>query len=418
MSEAAPQETRITVREVLTLTALGALYLVQGMPFGYQVDVLPVVLREQGASYTVISIAKALALPWALKVFAAPFMDAYGSPRFGRRKTFILPLQIGLATSMFAASVLPVTESLYTLCALLFAMNFFAATMDVAVDGLALDTLRARALGYGNAVQVVGFRLGMILAGGVLASRVGDIGLEGMFLVMGGVTVLVHLVTWLFPENKLDLVEVREAPRMGSAVTRTFRAIIAKEGRAIVLFILFYKAGESIADSMWRPMLVDSGYGLEEIALYVNTFGAGAAVLGPFFAGALIRFLGVHRALLFLLGLRVIPVAGELSVALGSRAHDFVLGVTMLEHFAGSAVTTATFALMMTVVDPRVGATQFTTLATIEVIGKMLVGWLSGLVADGLGTVRAYAIAVALTLAFAVVGPVLSRRALDTRAAA
>lgn len=418
MSEAAPEESRITLREVLTLTALGALYLVQGMPFGYQVDVLPVVLREQGASYTVISVAKALALPWALKVFAAPFMDAYGSSRLGRRKTFILPLQAGLATSMLAASVLPVSESLYTLCAPLFAMNFFAATMDVAVDGLALDTLRARAFGYGNAVQVVGFRLGMILAGGVLASRVRTIGLEGMFFVMGAVTAFVHLVTWLFPEQKLEVVEVREAPRMATAITSTFRAIIAKEGRAIVLFILFYKAGESLADSMWRPMLVDSGYGLEEIALYVNTFGAGAAVLGPFAAGALIRFFGVQRALLFLLALRVLPLTGELAVALGERSHQLVLTVTLIEHFAGSAVTTATFALMMTVVDPRVGATQFTTLATIEVIGKMLVGWLSGLVADGLGTVRAYAIAVMLTLGFALVGPVLSKRALDGHAPA
>jgi PAT family beta-lactamase induction signal transducer AmpG len=179
--------------------------------------------------------------------------------------------------------------------------------------------------------------------------------------------------------------------------------------------VLLYKAGEGIADSIFRPMLVDAGLGLPEISLYVNTYGAGAALLGPVLAGALVRYIGVQRAIVLLVVLRVFPLAGELAIALGSHAHDFIIAVTLLEHLVGSAITTVTFALMMSVVDPRIGATQFTTLATVEVLGKMLIGWLAGPMGDLLGVATTYAIALVFTLAFAYYGPILSRGALAAR---
>ena len=136
-------------------------------------------------------------------------------------------------------------------------------------------------------------------------------------------------------------------------------------------------------------------------------------LIGPLLAGFLVQRFGIAKALLFVIVLRIVPIAGELCVVLGVHAHGFVIAVTLLEHLIGSAVTTLAFALMMTVVNPRVGATQFTAYATLENLGKGTLGYLAGPIGDALGLVFTYALALALTVAFACVAPGLIRRALD-----
>ena len=64
---------------------------------------------------------------------------------------------------------------------------------------------------------------------------------------------------------------------------------------------------------------------------------------------------------------------------------DIIVPLTCAEHFFGGLLTTAMFSLMMASVDRRIGATHFTLLASVEVIGKAAPGLLSGLMADTLG---------------------------------
>ena len=80
---------------------LASLYLVQGLPFGFQAAALPAFLREAGVSLTEIGFLDLLALPWLLKALWSPVVDRFGSSRWGRRRSWILPLQLVLA---FAAA--------------------------------------------------------------------------------------------------------------------------------------------------------------------------------------------------------------------------------------------------------------------------------------------------------------------------
>lgn len=416
MNDDVADDSRITPAEVLKLLALGLLYLVQGLPYGYLVHVLPITLREEGVSLTMIALAQMLALPWMLKVFIAPWVDANGNHPFGRRKSLILPLQLALAATMALAMALPVAESMPALCGVLLLMNVFAATMDVPVDGLAVDTLRPRTVGFGNAVQVSGFRIGMIIAGGSLMQYL-DVGLGTFFGLLAGGVLLVHFITWFFPERRSQPNAAREPLDVSGAIAATKRTLFAKDGRALVVFILLYKAGEAMADSVFRPMLVDAGLTQADISLYVNTYGSATALMGPVMAGFLVQRFGVERSLVFLISLRVVPIAGELCVVLGMHSPTFVIGVTLFEHLVGSAITTLAFALMMSVVDPRVGATQFTALATLENVGKGTLGFLAGPIGDGLGLVFTYVLALVLTFAFAFYAPSLIRRSLALRTA-
>jgi hypothetical protein len=76
---------------VTKIVLLFMLYIAQGLPFGFQVIALPLVLREHGHSLTAIAFTSALSLPWFLKPLWAPFVDGYGASR----RAWILPAQAG-----------------------------------------------------------------------------------------------------------------------------------------------------------------------------------------------------------------------------------------------------------------------------------------------------------------------------------
>jgi hypothetical protein len=81
---------------------LGSLYFSQGLPFGFFTQALPVMLRQQGWALGEIGLSSLLALPWALKFLWAPLVDRHSLPELGRRRSWILPLQV-LGAGILAA---------------------------------------------------------------------------------------------------------------------------------------------------------------------------------------------------------------------------------------------------------------------------------------------------------------------------
>ena len=107
------------------LLPLLALYFSEGLPFGFQAIALPLLLRERGVSLEAIGLAGLLSAPWLAKAFWAPLVDRYGSRRFGRRKSWIVPMQAGLALCSLAAAQ---QQSPLAVAAIVLLMNALAAT--------------------------------------------------------------------------------------------------------------------------------------------------------------------------------------------------------------------------------------------------------------------------------------------------
>ncbi|MCP3138748.1 MFS transporter [Pyxidicoccus xibeiensis] len=391
------------------LALLCMLYFVQGLPFGFQATALPVYLREQGVSLTVIGFASVLWLPWGLKALWAPAVDRYGSARMGRRRSWILPMQAGLAATCAAASLVTAPELLPVLLGLIFLMNLFAATQDIAVDGFAVDTLRPDELGPGNTAQVVGYKLGQLTGGGLLlwaAERTG-LGWSALFVAMA-VLCLAAFAVMLF---------VREAPvREELAATRTtLKQVLARLKEALLLpgtgwlllFIATYKLGESMSDVLYKPFLVDAGITSGQIGLWSGTWGTLASLLGSVAGGVLAVRMPMLGAVGLTAALRVVPLLGRWLLATSGVTDPGVIGVTLAEEFFGGALTTAMFAFMMSRTDRRIGATHFTLFASLEVWGKAPAGPLAAWLADpkhglGLGYANVFMLGLILSVAFLV----------------
>ncbi len=390
---------------------LSALYFAQGLPFGFQSNALPLYLRELGLSYTQVALARALALPWALKVLWAPLVDRFGSSRFGRRKSWIVPMQVLLATTCVVAAFFPLSnDTLIPFLGCVLAMNLFAATQDIAVDGLAVDLLDKRELGAGNAAQVVGYKVGMITGGGLLVALAAKAGWSSLFLSMA-VLCLLAMAAVLFVKEPAP-VEVAGVKRLGwKELFSRIRQLLARPGVGwLLLAVASYKMGETLADAMFGLWMQDVHHiPKEQIALWLGTWGVVFSLAGSFVGGVLATRAKLKTAVLIAAGLRVIPLALQWALVAGfaSPTAQTVVPLTCAEHFFGGILTTTMFALMMSSVDRRIGATHFTLLATIEVIGKSVPGLASGKLVDLVGFSPVFAASVVLSVAFLLVVPLV-----------
>lgn len=381
------------------LAVLFMLYFVQGLPYGFQSGALIAYLRASGVSLGTLGlIGLIIPLPWVAKILWAPLIDRWWLRGLGRRRSWIVPLQLALAAACGAAAFTQPESQLMPLLGLVVCMNFFAATMDIAVDGLAVDQVAGRQLGYVNIAQVVGYKVGILTAGGVLLMLSERIGWQGMLGSMAALVLACCLVT---------LVAVREPDPAEQGAPESVREVLGRLVRAVnvpgvpwlLLFIASYKFGESMSDSLFRPFLVDAGFSPAQIGEW-NTYGTIGSLAGSFLGGVLAAQAGLMRALTITAVLRVAPIAGLLVLVLGTPTAAGVIAVTVAENFFGGALTTAMFAYMMSRVDRTIGATHFTLFATVEVLGKMVAGSGANMTAGAIGYVPVLWLAVALSVAF------------------
>jgi MFS family permease len=370
------------------LTLLFVLYVCQGLPGGFLAVVLPVILREQGVDLATIGFASMLSLPWIAKVLWAPVADRWYWPKVGRRRSWLLPAQAGMLLVTLTFVHVSPDGGLMPVLVLFFVLNIFAATQDVAVDGLAVDLLDEDELGPGNGAQVAGFKVGNLLGGGVLLALSGVLGWAGDFWLMSGVIAVAMLM----------VVRTRE-PAVGPNVDHeTVGAVLRRLGRALraqgVAFwgLLFYaKFGESLGGAMLKPLLVDAHWSRARIGLIDGTFGSIATILGALGAGWLVRTHGWRRVLGLGAagqGLALLALAAYVSGPISSWGYGALAAV---EAAFGGAVGVGIFSLAMSHRDKAVGASQFTVAQVVYMGGAAVAAPIAGVVASAFG----YPVAVA-----------------------
>ncbi len=363
------------------LGLLTLLYFCQGLPGGFLAVALPVILLRSGADLKTVGFAGLLSLPWMLKIIWAPLVDRYGHRGFGERKSWLVPAQLGmLAVTLVLAQVDPVA-ALPTVALLFVVLNVFAATQDIAVDGIAVDLLADEELGPGNSAAVSGFKLGNLFGGGVLLALVGWLGWRGDFYVMAGFIGVALLIVLRWSE-----------PPRAERPQGTTREVLARLwsslrqlGLPFVGFIAFAKFGETFGGSMVKPMLVRHDFSDAMIATIDVTAGGVATIVGA----ALVGWASFHRGWRPVLG---VAAAGQglTLIAMGLAAYGVVTPVSFLpfsiaENGFGGAVGVGVFALAMGGRDKAVGASQFTALQVIYMSGASLAYPLAGTVADAVG---------------------------------
>jgi len=386
---------------VWKISVLSVLYFAQGLPFGFQSKGLKLALTELGLPMAAVTLSSALSLPWSFKPLLAPFVDRHGSERLGRRKSWILPLQLGLAVSCAAAAFATPSAHLTALLVAVFFMNLFAAAQDVPVDGLAVDLLGAQELGAGNAVQVVGYKVGMLVGGSILVSQLPVLGWQLMCLTMAGLCLAVTGAVALVREPP------RPAERSGALTWRELgqrlKVLVTNQGAGwLLLFVATYKLGETLVDVLFEPWLLRvQRIELSVVAIY-GGWGMVGSLVGSAAGGLLATRLPPLRAVGWAAAVRSLSLIAMWAMVAGLVPTDSttIIAVTTVEHFFVGLLTTTMFAYMMSQVDKRIGATHFTLLAAVEVAGKSVPSLAAGAFVDAFGWAPVFLAGLVLSAAF------------------
>jgi MFS family permease len=382
---------------------LSALYVAQGLPYGFFTQALPVLLRDAGLSLKAISATSLLFLPWALKFLWAPFVDHRGT-----RRQWLLSLQVAAVGGALLLTQVDLSRGYVTVLAAAFLFNIVAACQDVATDGLAVRILDSKERGLANGIQVGAYRIGMILGGGLLLWIFARSGWATMFACMAGLLAL----------TILPVLPLREPPRAAATTQSTAQVALGWAERlrvpgmaALIVLICGYKFGDSMVASLVGPFMRDAGISKEMIAVMKGTVGSLASLAGAA-AGGWYAFRAGRRAALLTCGLlQTASLLFYVAAAFGHGGMAMFWAGNVAEHLFGGMATVALFTLMMDAADPAHAGTDYTLLACAIVVAMGLANFTAASIADAVGYGPTFVIGFAISL----VGCLALVRSLDRR---
>jgi PAT family beta-lactamase induction signal transducer AmpG len=227
------------------------LYFAQGIPRGLLQIAMPAWLASQGMSaYAVASYLSIVILPWVFKMLTGPLMDRYQYPAMGLRRPWVLGAQLGMALSLCLLTYVddPINQ-MTLLTAIAVFVNVFAATQDVAVDGMAIDLVPESEQGRINAFMSCGKAVGWSASAALSGAMLGTVGLGTTALLGAAVSFLVFLIFLgvreregerFLPWTSGKSVAPQQSDHSLVSVIRSLQEVLWTRSSIVIFLVLFF----------------------------------------------------------------------------------------------------------------------------------------------------------------------------------
>ncbi len=166
MSDRSPSlSTRFAAWHRLAVVTL--LGFASGLPLALTGQAMQAWLSVEGIDIATIGFLSLVGLPYTFKFLWAPLMDRFELPWLGRRRGWLVLTQLGLAGALMLMAATSPSAATRSFALLAVLVAFVSASQDVVIDAYRTDLLPAHERGFGSSLYVLGYRLAMILSGGV-----------------------------------------------------------------------------------------------------------------------------------------------------------------------------------------------------------------------------------------------------------
>ncbi len=395
---------------------IGALlYFAQGIPHGLLAIALPAWLVSEGASAPQIGTYLAvIALPWAFKLVTGPLMERFEFLPMGRRRPWVLGAQAGLSLALLALTrVDDPTAQIGLLSLVGFLINCFAATQDVATDGMAIDVTPLNEQGRVNAFMSFGKAMGWSLTAAASGIMLATWGLAVTAILSSAVSALAVLAVIAVREREGERIlpwgagaaaTLSTASESFGSVMRQANSVLWTRTSIVVMGVMFmdgliYGYGQAL-----MPFAAVNLFGYS--AAQWSQLVAGMGLVGAIFAlglGPLIDRLGARGALAVMIAL-----VGLHAFALSQTQQlwentTYVRVMLSLYVVLLPIVMVAAMALAMAVCSGAISATQFAVYMSVANLGHTMGSKLYGMVAEQATYVQSYAFVSVLVAVMIVV---------------
>jgi len=383
--------------------ATGAMmYFAQGIPQGLLAIAIPAWLASLGVGASDIgSYLAVIVLPWAFKLVTGPFMDRFEFLPMGRRRPWVLGAQLGLSLSLLALMLIEnPAEQIGLLMMIGVLINSFAATQDVAVDGMSIDLTPTREQGRLNAFMSFGKAAGWASTSAVSGLLLVTWGMKVTAMLAAGVAgiVLIAFVFVLEREGERTLPwtrgkagSVHKPGNSFSAVFGGIQEVLWVRTSVIVMMIMFFDGLVTGYGQALMPIAAVQlfGYTTPQWSQLVAIMGLTGAFLA-LALGPLIDRFGAKR-MMFL----TVSLVGANAFLIAQTQHlwqdtTYVRVVLSIWIMMLPVVMVCVIALAMAICSRSVSATQFAIYMSLANLGYAAGSKIYGSVADSSTYVETY----------------------------
>ena len=354
-----------------------------GLPLLLTLSVLQAWMKEEGVDLTVIGLMALVGLPYTLKFLWAPVLDRYTIPIFGRRRGWLLLAQTALMLAIIGLSATNPAQSPWMVALAAFWVTFFSASQDIVIDAYRREDLADEELGLGSSLYINGYRVGMLLASGGGLIMADHIPFSMVYLIMAACLLPGILTTLLTPEPNTP----QGTPQtLHEAIVQPFVEYFSRsEAIWILMFILFYKIGDTMASTMTTPFYLDIAFSKTEIGSIVKLFGFWATIAGSLAGGLIMLKIGIYRSLWIFGVLQAISTAGFALLAQIGHSVPALAAVIAFENLSSGMGTAAYAAFMASITNKKFTATQYALLTSLMGIPRVVASAGTGFMAKHMG---------------------------------
>ena len=384
-----------------------------GLPLYLLLQMIPTWMRDNQVDLKTIGLFSLTSLPYVWKFVWAPLLDL--PPRFTnlpRRKGWAIITQVLLILCMLGLMVLNPIENIKEIAGVAVIIAFASASQDAVLDAHRREILTDEEMGLGSSIFVNAYRLSSLVPGS-LALFLADLysWQAGHMSVVGALVCIVLFTLWMpepketaTPHTRLTVADIFGEP---------LKEFVSRNGwknmSLILLFMLFYKLGDSMATSLSSAFYLDLGFTKTQLASTVKVASLWSSIAGGFIGGIWMLKLGIRRSLWIFGWFQMITILGFAYLAWDSTILPFqsqfpelsgeaialqegltpnlhLLFMVVSAEYLGVGLGTAAFvAFIASHTNKRFSAAQFALLTSISGLPRTLASSSAGWIVEGMG---------------------------------
>ena len=391
------------------------MYISQKVFLTFNWVLLPIILRQHKISLSTIGFAALVYSPWALKFLYASIVDRYFNERFGRRKSWIVPLLCISWVILFLAGMLSPFQDLGIILVAIFVLNLMFATVDIAVDGYATDILEAEERSWGNTIQLVAYMLGYMLGAGVCLIIYQSQGWK--FTVWMIAILQAFIILPILFHRELPPV-YKQGGEISGPAQKVQPSVISYLKQPNILwfltFLIMIALFQQGGNRLRLPMFVDLGVTSSTIGSVNLWIGSPIYITGAVFGGAAFNAFGARKFFLAgCIGASLVSFVTSWLATQVSIGAGWVALIIGLERFVGGGFNICIGAMIMKASVGRQSATNYALLSSAGHVISFAIMPMAGYICDNIGYVNMYLIIGLLTVFSLFAGDYMLRRRLE-----
>jgi PAT family beta-lactamase induction signal transducer AmpG len=394
-------------RRMAVLFALG---FSSGLPLLLTGQTLQAWMTTDGVDLDKIAAFASVGLAYTFKFAWAPLLDRWRLPWLGRRRGWMIALQLALVAAIGVMGTIDPTAAPGALAIVAVAVAFLSASQDVVLDAYNADLLSPEERAAGAGVYVMGYRVAMLIAGSLALILADHLPWRVVYAIMASL-MLVGVIGTLAAEEP---VAHHVPPSLTKAIILPFQEFFRRLGWGGALgalaFAALYKFGDQFASVLTVTFYKRGvGFTLTEIGTLNKAMGFVGTMIGAAIGGVMVARYGVLRMLIVFGILQA--STNLLYVWLAYAGHDrAIFGTAVLvDNIANAAGTGAFVAYLMSLTSKGVSATQFALLTSLSSVGQRVFGPLASHVQAAVGWSGFFVVTCALALPGLLIAALLTR---------